>query len=68
MPCGVLKGLPERHHIADYIVWFFGIIEIMLVSFEYTILLTPALGGVRKVMNRLNFISDFYLPSLQLVL
>ena len=44
-----LKSLPVLHHNADYIFWSFGIIEIMLVCFEYTILFKPALGGVRDV-------------------
>ena len=52
---------PVRHHRADYIFWSFGILELMLICFEYTILLTLELGGVRDVaqfltspVNRLN--------------
>ena len=46
MPCGASKSLLVFHHSADYIFWSFGIIELMLVCSEYTILLRPALGGV----------------------
>ena len=44
-----LKSLPLLHHSADYIFWSFGIIELMLVCFEYTILLKQALGGMKDV-------------------
>ena len=37
------------HHSQDYIFWSLRINELMLVCFEYTILLKPGLGGVRDV-------------------
>ena len=43
------KILPVLHHSADYIFCFFGITELVLVCFEYTILLKPVLGVVRDV-------------------
>ena len=44
-----LRSLPVLHHSADFIFWSFGIIELMLVCFEYTVLLKPWLGGVKDV-------------------
>ena len=44
-----LKRLPVLHHRADHIYWSFGIIELMPVCFEYTVVLKPALEGVRDV-------------------
>ena len=35
MLCSGLKSLPVIHHGADYIFWYFGINELMLVCFEY---------------------------------
>ena len=46
-----LNCLPVLHNNADYIFWSFVINEPMLVCFEYTILLKPALGGVRHVAH-----------------
>ena len=51
VPCGALKSLPVFHLSADYIFWSFGIIEHMLVCFEHTILLKPALGGGREIAH-----------------
>ena len=45
----VLRSLPILYHSADYIFLSFGIIELMLVCFEYTVLLKPWLGGVKDV-------------------
>ena len=50
VPCA-LNSLSVLHHSADYIFWSFGIIELMLVCFEYTILLKPALGRVREIAH-----------------
>ena len=41
-------SLPVLHHSADYIFWFTGINELMIVCFEYT-MPKSALGGVRDV-------------------
>ena len=51
VPCGTLNSLTLFHHSADYIFWSFGTIELMLVCFEYTILLKPELGGVREIAH-----------------
>ena len=43
-----MQGLPILYS-ADYIFWSFGISELMLVCFEYAILLKPVLRGVTNV-------------------
>ena len=42
------------HHSQDYIFWSFRINELMLVCFEYTILLKPGLGGVHFSVSLIN--------------
>ena len=43
------KRLPEHHHCADYIFWFFRIIGLILSQFENRVPLKPVLGGVSTV-------------------
>ena len=45
----VAEGRPVLHHSAAFILWSFGINELIVVCFEYTVLLKYTLEGVSSV-------------------
>ena len=59
-----LKCLPVLHPSAYYLFWSFGITELVLVCFEYTMLLKPALVGLEMLHFSVSLINALNKTSL----